>query len=115
DGRRRAALTAGQEALTLTATAARRTLVERLAQPEDDSAPRRRPAPTARAAPAPAAPVPAGAPAPAPAEPLPAAPPGVVKSSPTLMDLYDQPIEESAPAVEPAPPTHQALAAGPAA
>jgi tetratricopeptide (TPR) repeat protein len=127
DGRRTDALAAARRAVELTATPARRTLVERLEQPEDDAAPRARPSPIARAAAAPPKPQPGPAPAPAqapetdepsegaPADNAPAdgAPAETVELSPAhqssslLMDLYDEPVEpaSAAPTLTPAAET----------
>jgi tetratricopeptide (TPR) repeat protein len=132
DGRRAEALTTAREALAITATPARRALVERLEQPVDEAAPRqltaRQPAkvvatPPSRA-PAVAAPertpeTTSAAVAPEPAAPeladrepvadeadVPAAVPAPGTSS-TLMDLYDAPIDEirEPPSIATANPT----------
>jgi tetratricopeptide (TPR) repeat protein len=108
DGRRVDALAAARRAVELTATPARRALLERLEQPEDDSVPRARPSPTARAA----ATVPArptlatDAARPAPAAPEPESEtPKPAASSTLLMDLYDEPVqpESAMPVPVPAP------------
>jgi tetratricopeptide (TPR) repeat protein len=112
DGRRADALAAARRAVELTATPARRALVEQLEQPEDDSVLRPRPSPTARAAaaaPSKPAPTPPGArPAPVPelAEPSPdaEAPAATGASSTLLMDLYDEPVQPESAAPTPAEP-----------
>jgi tetratricopeptide (TPR) repeat protein len=155
DGHRPEALKAAREALALTANAARRALVDRLEQPEDESAPRPRPTPTASRIPTaslsgspavpptsaqptfpplsairhaataadgeaapPAAQVPTGTAA----QPPPAATEVPARNSPTLLELYDRPIQEAgseppAPAGTPgpAPATAPAPEAGPVA
>jgi len=107
DRRRDDALKAAREALDLTATPARRALVERL-EGDEDAAARPRPAITERRTPAAAAAAPKPAPSPAKTSapalapepaPEPAAGPVAAGSSSTLMDLYDEPIED-APADE---------------
>ncbi|HKB28195.1 MAG TPA: hypothetical protein VKC59_04155, partial [Candidatus Limnocylindrales bacterium] len=78
DGRRADSLVAARRAVELTATPARRTLVDRLEQPEDEAAPRPRPSPTARAT---AATQPKPAPASAPTRmPTPAVAPAAIES-----------------------------------
>lgn len=127
DGRRADALAAARRAVELTATPARRALVEQLEQPEDDSVLRPRPSPAARAAaaaPAKPGPAPAAArPAPVPqlVEPAPdaEAPAATGVSSTLLMDLYDEPVqpESAAPTptevAEPAPPEPEPAPAEP--
>jgi tetratricopeptide (TPR) repeat protein len=117
DGRRAEALTTAREALAITATPARRALVERLEEPVDEAAPRqltpRQPAKVATApTPGPAIPAPeptpepisaGAAPEPADAEPVagevePPTPAPARGTSSTLMDLYDAPIAEVAEA-----------------
>ncbi len=113
DGRRADSLVAARRAVELTATPARRTLVDRLEQPEDEAAPRPRPSPTARAT---AATQPKPAPSSAPTRMrTPAVAPAAIESSeeaqadivePTpanqssslLMDLYDEPVAPEAAA-----------------
>ena len=116
DGRRADALAAARRAVELTATPARRALVEHLELPEDESAPRQRPSPVARAAAAaPAKPAPKPAPGPAPVQPVeapedsdeaaPAAPELTAgqQSSSLLMDLYDEPVRPESATPEPPP------------
>ncbi len=122
DGRRAEALAAARRAVELTATPARRALVERLQLPEDESAPRPRPSPTARAAAAaPTKPAPRPAPAPASRVEAPAGSSEAARvapeltagqqSSSLLMDLYDEPVQAESAAPEAAEAAPEAVPA----